>query len=166
MLHPSPESETPLAEVPAALAYVITDFGNYAGLEGLAFDELNQIHLTFDDIEITIEYINESVGLILQAVVGPMVLEDEVYMLRWLNAMNGAGFRIGAGVATLVPDTNTLVWSDRLLAGSLSIDSLQGAFNRAVHHVRAWRVALADAGEPELESADEQGASLAGMVRI
>ncbi|GEP42193.1 type III secretion system chaperone [Brevifollis gellanilyticus] len=165
-MHSSPDIETPLAEVPAALAYIIADFGNYAGLEGLAFDEQNQIHLTFDDIEITIEFINDTVGLILQAVVGPVDLEDEVYMMRWLNAMNGAGFRIGAGVATLVPDTNTLVWSDRLLAESLSIDSLQVAFDRAVHHVRAWRDALDDAGNPELESADEQGTSLAAMVRI
>ena len=106
-MHLSPDPEIPLVEVPAALAYIITDFGNYAGLEGLAFDELNQIHLTFDDIEITIEYINENAGLILQAVVGPVDLADEVYMMRWLNAMNGAGFRIGAGVATLVPDTDT-----------------------------------------------------------
>lgn len=166
MQHPSLDPETLPAEVPASLAFVITDFGNYAGLEGLVFDEQNQIHLTFDDIEITIEFINEDVGLILQAVVGPVVLEDEVYMLRWLNAMNGAGFRAGAGVATLMPDTDLLVWSDRLLAGSLSIDSLQLAFDRAVHQVRAWRDALEDAGTPELEPADEQGVNLAGMVRI
>lgn len=162
--------ETPLStsapkpQRPPFIDYLITDLGNYLGLDGLVFDEGNQIQLSFDELELGLEYVNESVGLILQSIIGPAPEADELDLHRWLNSLNGVSFRVGAGILTLIPDTQDILWADRLLVTGLTVETLNQALDKAIRDIRTWRQALKDASE--VDGFEEEFAPASAMIRI
>lgn len=140
----SDTSLTTAARRPPALDYLIADFGKYTGLEGLTFDDDNQLQLVLAGVELLIEYLGQSEAILIQCMIGTVSEEKEVALYAWLNAMNGVSFRVGAGVLCLVPPSHAVLWSDRFLWTSLTLENIYDVLKEAAESALLWQQALVE----------------------
>lgn len=152
-----------LAPRPQALDFLITDFGQYLDLDGLAFDEANFITLEIDGHTLTLQFVNERVGLLLTSVIE--TVSDDISPLFTLAvcAQNHDCMAQGLGILTLDAETADLVWTDRVATQGLTVDHLNTALMSAIEGVKFWSafaagtladIAEADSSEDGLSAAE------------
>jgi len=139
---------------PQALDFLITDFGQYLGLEGLAFDDSNVITLEIDSHIVSLKFVDERVGILITSVI-ETVPSDVSHLLPLAICMqNHDSMSQGLGIVTLDADTGDLVWTDRMPTAGLTVDLLNSALTHAVEGVKFWSAFVAGS----LQEIDEMDA--------
>lgn len=147
----------PNPQRPVSVDYLFTDYGNYVGLEGLAFEEDNTLTLEFDGITLNFEFKNESCGLSLMAQVGSAGSELNSSHLLTLNLLNFSTFGDGQGSVFFDLDTGGFFWMNTIATRGLTVDVLDQEIDQALKAVRLWMKSIAtilNATENESASAD------------
>lgn len=151
---------------PAAIDFLITDYGNYIGLEGLAFDDDQQIVLEIDGRDLIIEYAGEGSGILFQSIVhsqGDEAFPEAIHEI--INVLNANTFRTGGGIVFLAAETGHILWMDRLNTENLTMEMFNEAVKAAADHSSTWTRLIAAALSPE-EGQEPAAQEINPMIRI
>ena len=125
-------------ERPSSIDYLISDYGNYLGIAGMAFDQDHTVSLVVEEMPLLIEYTGEGTGLVFQSIVGSLDSDPDLRLMLNLNVANHSSYRAGMGVVTIDPDTGDMVWQDRLNTENVTVEMFDEAVKRSAECVRAW----------------------------
>lgn len=164
----SADSSIP-APRPQALDFLITDLGQYLGLEGLAFDEANFITLEIDGHVLSLQFVDERVGLLLTSIIDTVAEDVSPLFTLAVCAQNHDCMAQGLGVLTLDMETADLVWTDRVATQGLTVDHFNASLMSAIEGIKFWsafaagtlaEIAEAGSSEDELPEAESHAAIL------
>lgn len=155
-MNPSDSQESSGLGRSATVDFLIADYGNYLGLEGLAFDEDNQIVLSVDGTELVIEYVEAGGGILFQAMVGEVPEDYSAEPMMVLNALNSQIFRTGGGIVFLSPESSQLIWCDRLSLDGITLEMFDEAVKMAADQASKWAEILVSAFSQEVESSEAE----------
>jgi len=149
------EIQEPLPIVPISVQYLITEYGNYVGLEGFAFDEENQIFLEIGGKDVMIEYLSEEAGLMIQSLVTTLAKPASQTMLGMLLGLNAISLRNAHGTVAYNAESQTIIWMDRLPLAGLTVEVLDQALDATELKNQMWSEMISQLIEDEEPSPSE-----------
>ena len=129
---------------PDAVNYLFADYGNYLGIEGLAFDEENTIVLEIEGTVVALEYVNPVTGIVMTSEITALPETPEAEFFVSLNASNHISLTSGLGQVTMDPNDGAIIWSNHMYVDTLTVEMLDEALKRSVKCIASWRELISE----------------------
>lgn len=127
------------AEERAQIDRLVEDYGRYAGLPGLAFDQDGLFALRFDDVEVSVSVEEGGSKLVMRSPLDLSGIRTDASFVATVLTVNVTSMLHGSGVMGIDEEAGTWVWIDHADPRGLTPQTLHVRLLEAVKAIRFWR---------------------------
>ena len=132
---------------------LIDDYGRYAGLPGLAFED-GLFALSFDDVEVSVSLEEGGTKLILRSPLDMAGIRTDARFVAAVLMANVTSMLHGNGAMGIDEEVGAWVWIDHADPRGLTAETLHIRLLEAVKAIRFWRGRLPTLIAPEAAKAE------------